>query len=106
MRCSPEGQSSEISQCQHRPPFIHGTCADLPPPDGHNLKVHQLGRGQPFPPQAGACPVTVRAVITKRGGQDAGINDDHDRLAAPPPLLSGGQTRQSGLPPGRGPRRG
>jgi len=106
MRCSPEGQSSEISQCQHRPPFIHGTCADLPPPDRRNLKVHQLRCGQPFPTHAGACPVTIGAVITKRSGQDAGINDDHDRPATPPPLLSGGQSPQSGLPPGRGPRRG
>jgi hypothetical protein len=106
VRCSPEGKRAQVSQCQCCPPCVHGTSPDLPPPDRHNLKVHQLGRGQPFPAQSGTCLITVRAVITKTGRQDAGINDDHDRSAAPPRLPSAAQNHRSGLPRGRGPHRG
>lgn len=45
VRCSPEGKRAQVNQCQCRPSCVHGTSPDLPPPDRHNLKVHQLGRG-------------------------------------------------------------
>jgi hypothetical protein len=59
----------------------------LPAQYRSDLKVHEFWRAQPFPAQAGTGTVAVRAVIAKGGGQDAGINDDHDRRAAsrPPP---------------------
>lgn len=43
--CSPERKRAQVSQCQCRSPCVHDTSPDLPPPDRHNLQVHQLGRG-------------------------------------------------------------
>ena len=51
---------------------------DLSSPDGGDLQVDQLRRGERLATKARASGVAVRIVVGEGGGQDAGINDDHD----------------------------
>ena len=51
---------------------------DLTPPNGGDLQVDQFRRSERLATKAGANGVAVRIIVRECGGQDAGINDDHD----------------------------
>src|SRR5450759_2971938 len=51
---------------------------DLSSPYGGDLQVDQFRRGESLATKGRASGVAVRIVVGEGGGQDAGINDDHD----------------------------
>jgi len=78
----PERQGGQVGQGQGRTAQVSRAAVHLPAQHRGDLEIHQFWRAQPFPAQAGAGMIAVRAVIAKGGGQDAGVNDEHDRSAA------------------------
>ena len=102
----PERQGGQIGQRKGRAADINLAAVHLPAQHRGDFKVHEFWRAQPFPAQAGTGMVAVRAVIAQGGGQDAGVNDDHDRRAASLPLSSAALNLPSGRPPGQGPPQG
>jgi hypothetical protein len=81
VRCPPERHGGQVDQREGCAADINLARLHLSAQHGGDLEVHEFWRAQPFSAQAGTGPVTVRAVIAKGGGQDAGVNDDHDRRA-------------------------
>ena len=106
MRCPPERQGGQVGQGEGRAADINFAALHLPTQHRGNLEVYQFWRAQSFPAQAGTGTVAVRAVIAKGGGQDAGVNDDHDRRAASLPPSSAEPNLPSDHPPGQGPPQG
>lgn len=106
MRCPPQRQGGQIGQGQGRAADINLAALHLPAQHRGDLQVYEFWRAQPFPAQPGSGTVAVRAVIAKGGGQDAGVNDDHDRRAGSLLLSAAEPNLPSGRPPGQGPPRG
>ena len=82
MRCPLERQGGQVGQSKGRAADINLAALHLPAQHRGDLDVHQFWRAQPFPAQVVTGAVAVRAVIAEGGGQDTGVNDDHDRRAA------------------------
>jgi hypothetical protein len=83
VRDAPDWELGEVGESELGTAKIDRTRTQLPAQDGRNFQVHQLGCSKDFPANPGSRPVAVVSVVGECGRDDAGVNDEHVRPAAP-----------------------
>ena len=78
MRDPLQRQRQEIRHGEVGPSRFELPGHDLSSPDRCDLQVDQFRRGQSVAVKAQASCIAIRGVVGERGGQDTGVNDDHD----------------------------